>query len=245
MKLYYVNALDAVAPTPSTEASPNLAVNVQKQWLGVTWRTAGIAAENIVFPTGALTPAGAFIAGHNLTASATVKIEGNSSDVWTSPSVSITMTRGEHYYYAFATFTEQAFWRYTIADPTNTNAYLEIGRLWLGVAVEIPVPSKQFTEEIEDTTETTVSLTGAVYGDVGYQYRKMDFAFAVTTAAEKAVLKTYFTTIKMSKPHFINPAVGLESRIEPMYGVLVSNLALRNIKTLLLWGTRLSYREAK
>ncbi len=244
MKIYYVNIYDTLTLVASSAQLPYPIENVQQQHLPKVWKPTGKVSENIVGNTGAFTPDGAFIAGHNFTESAVIKIQGNDSDSWGSPTVDITMTRGEHYYYAFTGFSELAYWRFLIADSTNPDD-IEVGRAWLGVAVEIPVPSRQFTENIDDTTNIDFGLTGQSFGDIGYQFREMDIMIPKNTEAQKAILKTYYATVKKAQPHFVNFAVGMEDRLEPMYSLLLSKLALRNIKTLVLWGTKLSYLEAK
>ena len=92
-----------------------------EQWLKFDFGSAG----NIDF---------AFIPRfHNLTNSATLKVQGNSTDSWSSPPVNETLSvsAGKAIAKCF-TGGSYRYWRVLFADASNPDGYLEIPNIWLG-----------------------------------------------------------------------------------------------------------------
>lgn len=102
------------------------------------WQSAG-TSENIVFDLGsAQTPTIFFLHDHNLSDTATVTLEGNSSNVWTAPPFSMTFSSitDPLYYYFVLTVTYQ-YWRLVITDTSNPDGYIKAANAFLGTYTQL------------------------------------------------------------------------------------------------------------
>ena len=245
MLLSYVNRFDAYTLTPSSEA-PNLPVeNVQAIHLSNKWRTTAAATENVVGGSAvAFTPDCAFIAGHNISSAAVVKIQGNDADVWVGPTVDITMTRGKTVYYAFAGFAAHLYWRFLITDPTNPDGYIEIGRLWLGASTSLANgPSRGMAETMHDTTAQSFSITGQLYSDRGIRFKSYDVYFPFFTDAVKVTVETFADAVGLGVPFFITYDTAKADKLNPFYAVMSSGIGYTNLLGLVKWDGKMSFRE--
>jgi hypothetical protein len=75
------------------------------------------------------------IADHNLSTAAVVKLEGNSSNAWTTPAYSLTLTNASPYV-SYLTQTYR-YWRLTFNDLTNADGWVSLGKLYLGTYREV------------------------------------------------------------------------------------------------------------
>ncbi|MBD3251192.1 hypothetical protein GF380_01835 [Candidatus Uhrbacteria bacterium] len=95
------------------------------------WKSTGVDDETIVIDLGsAQSITAAILHDHNLTDSATVKIQGHTADSWASPAFSYTFTSIvdllSHYFSQ-----SYRYWRFYIDDPTNTDGYIQVGNIGL------------------------------------------------------------------------------------------------------------------
>ena len=100
------------------------------------WMSTGVTAETLVIDLGSAQTATAFILmGHNLTDSATLYLQANSSDSWVTPpySQAVTIAPTCSLYLS----EEYRYWRISIADATNTDGYIRIDEIYLGTYVEL------------------------------------------------------------------------------------------------------------
>jgi hypothetical protein len=103
-----------------------------------TWRSTSTADTITINLGSAQTPAVFLIQDHNLTSSATVKLQGNASDSWGAPSFDYTFSTIEDalIYYFTATQNYQ-YWRLDISDATNPDGYIEIALMYLGTYTQL------------------------------------------------------------------------------------------------------------
>jgi len=101
------------------------------------WEADSDTAESIVVDLGsAQSITAAVLQDHNLSDTATIKIQGNASDVWTSPSFSYTFTSIDdvlsHYF-------SQSFryWRWYIDDAANADGVIRVGNIGLFAYTEL------------------------------------------------------------------------------------------------------------
>ncbi|HNR12066.1 MAG TPA: hypothetical protein PKM59_02000 [Thermodesulfobacteriota bacterium] len=167
MKILYKNLIDDVTATMtfSSEVATLPGTNVLDDQRGKVWETTGCASEwvKLVFPGNKYFNAIA-LAGFNLSASATVTLQANMSDDWTSPAVEEEFEvwepvigfdeglYGEHGYGGYLTDDEMPkyttmvrflaaayaypYIRLLIEDLDNEDGYLDIGRVFIGEAYE-------------------------------------------------------------------------------------------------------------
>lgn len=100
------------------------------------WQTTGDTSETLVIDFGSpqLITA-AITADTNLTPGATISLQGNTSNVWTSPAYSYVLTLGDPAsLYLSQTY---QYWRWVFADASNPDGFLQIGHIYLGTHVEL------------------------------------------------------------------------------------------------------------
>jgi hypothetical protein len=137
-------------------AWPN--TNTQTRWKTQTWKATGDTSE-YVRSTGAsaIEIYAAFVWNGNVTASGTVTLKG-SDDNWGTTPTSEAMTRstdGTLYVHVFASGTTRDDWGIYVADATNPDAYVSLGRVWMGAYYEpdIGVDPDSTKKVINETVE--------------------------------------------------------------------------------------------
>lgn len=193
--LYNSATWDAATVASSSETGDLVDNNVADNRIGKVWRSTGVASEYLKFSlSGAaqFTCFGVFAA--NFTAAATVTLEANATDVWTSPSYSQALTIATdsdgNVLPRIVLFLDQTYryWRLTMADPTNTAGYLQIGRVIAGLYYEPPRNvSDGFAVETIDPSEGTARPGSLAVFRRHMLYRRasVDFSYATQTQADK------------------------------------------------------------
>ena len=213
-KIYWDNKIDISALTASSDSSNYPVENIQHIHRSKVWRTTGITSENIVIDYGmgnTFLAESLIISKHNLTSSVIITLQGNNSDSWGAPAFSVIVsTLGDYEYNndsiiidTTTATTAYRYWRIVIADTTNTNSYLEIGRIFLGEGLDIDKSvSDSFTETYRDSTTTETSISGQSFSDPGYYLREYDLFFPWWDETMKNLIKNMFDTVKSFKPVF-------------------------------------------
>jgi hypothetical protein len=100
------------------------------------WKTTSDTSENVVVNFGSAQLVTAFvIADHNLTSGATITLQANTTDAWSPPAYTQVITYGDPaVLYLSETY---QYWRVLIADASNPDTYLRIGKLYLGTYTEL------------------------------------------------------------------------------------------------------------
>lgn len=172
------------------------------------------------------------IAGHNLSAGAVVKVEGNDWDLWsTSQSLSAasrlvqeTLTWRADIVLKFITEAERQFWRFTVVDPNNADGYVEAGRFYLGKYLQVtPTSFIEFPTEHSRSDRFQYSQGRQLYADVGLGTRQVRYQFPDTSAAQKKLMEAMWDDRGMHGPViFTNYDSAYWSRIPPMYAHIAS-----------------------
>lgn len=203
IQLCHSNLVDSATITASSEVASLPAANVAQAWRSKPWRSTGDSSEWIKFDFGSAQAVRAFaLVGHNFTSGATVKIQANATDVWTSPSIDVTLTyHADNLVYLWSSDQSYRYWRISIEDGSNPDGYVEIGRVFLGPTT---IPERNFIrwgKERIDPTTITRSYDGAESFDERTAYDRLTFEFervlpaAFDTLAAAVGLKTYFFII--------------------------------------------------
>ena len=135
IRFLYNFEFDSATITASSEVTTLPAANVVHKLAGRVWRTSGASFEWIKFDLGnAKQIKEVAIVNHNLTSGATITLEANSLDAWTSPPFSIAIPWRQ----TMVIFLDQTYqwWRITFADTENPDGYIEVGRICAGVYYE-------------------------------------------------------------------------------------------------------------
>jgi hypothetical protein len=138
--MLYENEWDIGTLTALTEATYFPASNTRHRWHKKTWRSTAIDVQQwLKVDRGHSTPGiKAFVnRNNNFTSAATIKLELNASDVWTSPTYNHILQYNAHTIAAILTTTQELQWlRHAITDTANPDGYLETGRLYFGSIFE-------------------------------------------------------------------------------------------------------------
>lgn len=223
MRLLWDNELDKKTLTFSSEADGYPGANIQDIRLIRAWRSTGDTSEWVKFDAGegkTINPNYAAIAAHNLTAGATIKIQGNASDAWEDPTVD------ESFVYdpdiMVRAFTGQAlrFWRFLFEDAANPEGYIETGRLYLGGSLQLPGIEPSYDIPPRTTSRRAVSRSGQSYGNRGYVYLAPGFTFPFLTDTERQNIDAMWREVENIDPVFLLIWENSLDVVGPLYVVI-------------------------
>lgn len=222
MKILYNNLWDEYTVTPTSENANYPATNTQDPRLSYYTLTSSI---NNQYWTIDLVTAQDIdcigIGGHNLTSSATIKIQASDDNFAGGVDFESTITWFEGPIVHF--FAEQIYryWRFYINDPTNTNLYIQVGRFFLGACLAVsPSSEVPFTQSTFDTSKVSFSISGQAYLDKGVVGRIFKYTFPITGNTMKRAIETFYETVSIGNPFFFVNTEDFYTYFEPMYGVI-------------------------
>lgn len=139
---------------------------------------------------------------------ATIKLLGNETDVWTDPTFSKTITYDDEVMIEVDTsgfHTEGLrYWRLEIVDQ-NPLGYVELGAFFLGDFYTTTRGAAQFpfSSNLVDRTETTLSEGGQSFSDVREKTQGFNLTFSILNTTEVEKLISIFETFGTGTPLFI------------------------------------------
>jgi len=228
MRVIYDNVIDsAEVVTPSTETANYEGTNVQVTQLTTVWRTTGITSENIVFDAGlgnTFTVDTISLLNHNYTASVILKFQMNATDSWGGPSVDETLTYDQDIILKFIASSSYRYIRITIADTTNTEMYLELGRVFAGEYLQVtPSSLSNFSITNVRTDVTQNSIANQAYSDIGVGYRLFRYDFPPSGYTMIQSWRTVWDTVGRHTPFvFLNFDLDY-TMIKPAYVIFQEN----------------------
>lgn len=248
--IYWDNLLDDCVLTASTEVTAYEVENLQNIHRVQTWRTTGITSENVVIDAGlgnTIAPASLLISYHNLTSSATVTLQGNATDSWGAPSFSQALTLDYNadtiIVEVTGASTAYRYWRIVIADTTNTDTYLEIGRIFIGDGLEVDKSaSDSFSEVYKSTTVTQFSFSGQPFSDVGVTYREYDLFFPYWDSDMKDDIHEMFQAVGAHTPVFLTIDKYNTDKLTCVYGVFTGDEVYNYLHNY-AWSSSITIRE--
>lgn len=203
MRVSYINYIDEIVASAFTvlgtaEGFP--IENVQEQRLSVRYRTESPTAQTIIIDFGtAQTIATAAILGHNISASATaasIIISANSSASFTAGNVIATLTRNANAVLKFFSAATFQYWQFFVDDPTNTDGYLEFGRLWLGPYITISPSSLVDFRVVKKRSDlVTFGKNRQKYASPGENWRRFEFSFPPTGGSALTVIQDLYDAV--------------------------------------------------
>ena len=201
MRIIYNNIIDGATITSYSENPQYLFDDAFKDSrLSRVGRTVGHDTEWIKFTLPSAAAATyILIFGHNLTAGATVKLEGNATDVWTSPSFSETLTVIDIINKNF-TSASYKYWRLTIADASNPDGYIQISKVIIGTYLQMPGFNRVFAMPRKSTSKGDKSPSGQLYGDKRIIFTSAEFKFNGVSQANKVLIDAFFDIVETIKP---------------------------------------------
>jgi hypothetical protein len=142
--------------------------------------------------------------------SAVLKLQGNETNVWTSPSYETTLTYNDSAIVEFnadGLHTEALrYWRLQIEDLSNPLGYVEIGSIFLGEFFEPTRGAPQFPFESEpiDRSSTIFSEGGQTFSDIREKSERFSIEMFGLTVAEKESMIDIFNDFGVAVPFFIS-----------------------------------------
>lgn len=189
MRISYTNYADIGTLTAPTVIAGYPVASMQDERLAKAFRTTTLSTMTVTVTLAASTVITAVaILGHNFTSSATVVFTGN-----TAYSMIASVPTILNYLTASAAITSCTF---TVTDPTNTDGYLKIGRLWVGDYVTIdPSSLLDFTVTKKRSDQIGYSTNRAKFGLPGVGWRQFDLSFPRSTNAMTVIIENMFNSV--------------------------------------------------
>lgn len=144
-----------------------------------------------------------------ITPSATLTLQGNETDAWTTPSYSQTLTYNDAtiaLHSSTGLHTEALrYWRLLISDQSNANLYVEIGAIYLGDVFEPTYGAVQFpfNGTYKDLSTTSYSEGGQSFSDVLEQTEEFSVDWFGLIKTEKETIDSHFADVGTHYPFFI------------------------------------------
>jgi len=240
VRFLYTHKFDMATIYSSSEVAGLPDDNAVQEFVAKKWRTTGKGTveipEWIKFYVGSTAKKITMLAifGHNLTSGAIVKLQAYSSDEWTVPPAyeSAALTWNAQ---ALVLFLDQTYtwWRITIADPNNTDGYIEIGRICAGEYYE---PGMNIIETVTmsliDPSIVTESDGGQGYSIEKTKYRMYSVQFGDINTAQQEEIETMFRAVGTTKPLIFALDPGAYPEAQTIYGKFKGGSLDRALKTL-------------
>lgn len=144
-----------------------------------------------------------------LTPNGTYILEGNETDVWTSPSYQKTLT---YYGSVIAEIDdtglhteELRFWRLTLLDAGNTDHYLELSSIYLGDAETMARGAVNFPfgGNYLDRSSEFITDFGNEFVDIKAQTHEYNLQWNGLTKADKEIFDDLMNTVGLFRPFYI------------------------------------------
>jgi hypothetical protein len=144
---------------------------------------------------------------------ATLKLQANTTDVWTSPEYETTLTYDSEAIIQLSTDgttgiadKEYRFWRLLLDDKENPNGFVEFGGFFLGDHFITEQGSVQFPleSEIIDRTDTVFSEGGQSFSDILPHTQEWQFDFNFLTKADVEELEEIFEIYQTGLPFYVS-----------------------------------------
>lgn len=194
MRLMLNNLADDATLTATGAHANYPATNIQHPHLSRYCRSDGTSLV-IVFDLGSAQDITTFIlAGHNISDSATVTLEANSSDSWVGAPFSETIT--DNYKVICEYFTEitYRYVRLSISDASNPDGYVKLGRVYIGEYLQMPYMDKIFDLPRKTNTQIKVSSGRQSFSNIGEEWIEFQCTLVGISAKKRASMETELIT---------------------------------------------------
>jgi len=189
-----------------------------------------------------------FLLNDNLTATATVTIEANTVDSFTSPPFSKSLTYENGFYSAYFTdaLDTYKYWRLTITDTSNTNDYIQIGMVIIGDYLQLPAMKQDQSFPTVTKSRKSISNSGQVYGSKRYKYKPVKANFPFVSRQQKTDIESMFDEVENYQPILMLMYESDLSILAPLYCTLDSDTLKmdRNGTTLLPFKSSFDFIQA-
>ena len=181
-----------LAATSATVPVTNLAHPALQK----AWRTSGVTSESVTIDLG--TPSESIravcVAGHNLTTGGTIEVFHSTDNVAFTTVGIKTAGSAKIITFFFSSLFKQ-YWRVTLKDPTNSDNYLKVGRIFLGDYWEPTAQiMRNWSVEIVDDTEIEKSIGGQKWRNIIDSFVRVSFRLPHLSKSE--AVKDWFDIVR-------------------------------------------------
>ncbi|MGD8305206.1 MAG: hypothetical protein PVF17_01005 [Ignavibacteria bacterium] len=213
-------------------------------------RTLGVDDEWLMFESASAVDVDwVYISNHNITSGATVKIQGNATDSWGSPSVDQAMSYDstyDYWYYNFSSTESYKYWRIYIDDPTNTDGYIQIAYVFIGEGLTMPGINPEVSVPYTSNAEVTKTPSGQAYGDRRVRLKGGGVTFPTITETQRQSMLDFFDYVDLTLPFLV---LFWENDLDvepPLYAQLTNSLEItKNNQAGLTWTLTLEFEEVR
>jgi len=141
---------------------------------------------------------------HNLSSSATLKLQGHTADSWSSPDVDETISITDDVIFKFLSSAQsKRWWRIYINDVDNSDGYVELGRVFLGTYFAPTVNCRRdYSVDWVDPSTIMFSDGGQLSSNKKTKYGYESYVFEYITDTDLANFKTMWDSIGMTEDIF-------------------------------------------
>jgi len=192
--LWQNHHIDAALDVAS-EATEWPASHLMLPWPTLVHRTTGVTNEWWRWDLGAARHVDYFIFwGHNFTAGATLTLQANAVDSWTSPPLAMSVARRAGYAVAEPDATYR-YWRLVASDGANPDGFLCGGWAYLGPHFEPRYSFARRTRRLEDPSAVMLSVGGQMSSVERTPYTVIAYEFDAVTDADRATLEAMWQAV--------------------------------------------------
>ena len=221
MIFLYDNQIDDKTIVAKTCETGFGVTNLQDFQLVKKWRSVGTSSEWVMIDLGSTSIPIDYtaIAGHNFSAGATITVQASSSSGFSSPALSTALTHSTGIIMQAVTATTKRYVRWKVDDTSNGDGYIEFGRGFVGLDLEVTAGAIPETEiGFVDTSVVKRSITGQSFGDVGVIIQTFDnVSFPVISNTVRGQIETMFKDVKIVEPIFLDLYKDKSTDIKPLY----------------------------
>ncbi len=177
-----------------------------------------------------LTADSAAILNHNLSADATIKIQGNDFDSWNGPPLDTTMAWREDTIVTYMSSASYPFWRFYITNQNVDDGYFEVGRFMLGEYLQVdPSSLVEFPEKHPRNDRQAFSKSNQFYADQGSGWRELKYKFVNTNNTMKDKIETMWNLNGKHTPLLLMNYDTSFSVIEPLYCAIIKDITFGHL----------------
>jgi hypothetical protein len=183
--------------------------NLALEQRALKWRSTGVDDEGVVIDIkteDAIDSVVVMTDGINdirLSPSATVSLQGNATDEWTSPALDQALTydeTNELYSHYFTTDQSYRYWRIYVDDPGNPFGFIELSKIVLAKSTILTQgPNKGFTYGLEDQSSQSSTDFGHVYTDQFPVKKSLEFEYELITLSDMETLADLYLRVGSKK----------------------------------------------
>lgn len=214
MQKMYDNRIMTSTLVSSSQAIDYPLENLKDTRLAKAYRTTGNSNEWVKV-LNSVTASRCAIMGHNLTSAAVIRLQGNATDVWTSPAFNEIVSWKEGVIIHKFTETTYAYWRLLITDPART--YISLGGLFLGKFLQEPSIKPDAQVDDETDSESSLSAGGQLYGNEGFKARIFRINYNNISDATRAAMRVWWNECRNIKPFILELYANRQDIEPPMY----------------------------